>query len=235
MVNKIISSRKLTVRSARARRVNKKRESLVNNTEQYGVARFNAKAYPLPDNFRTTLVYYDQIDYTAVVTPQLYIFRGNGPFDPDQTGTGSQPVGWDNLTTFYSVAGPVASRIRIKAFNQTTAALQIGVLAATTTTMVTSYEQMRYVGATARFMDLDGTTRGGRSFGSMASTGVSTKVIGRPWNSAFLTQVTTNPSQQWYWIIAIQTADQATAISMNLQITVEYDIVFSDPKFVALS
>jgi hypothetical protein len=201
----------------------------------YNTLRFNARRFPLPESFRTTLVYYEQINYTAVTTPQLYIFRGNGPYDPNQTGTGLQPVGYDNLSTFYSIYGCIGSRITIKAFNLSTVVVQLALAATQESTTVSSYDQLAYFGAGVKFLSLDGTTRGGSSFGELAHQGASTKVKGKPWNADFLATVSSVPGTQFYWSIAIQTADQATAISLGLQITVEYDVVYSSPKFVTLS
>ena len=201
----------------------------------YSIPRFNARKYPLPEVFRTTLVYFEQINFVAVTTPQLYIFRGNGPYDPNQTGTGSQPVGYDNLATFYSSIGTVASRITITLMNNTQTVVQLALAPTLASNTVSSYEQLRYFGKAVKLLDLDGTSRGGRSHGKIIHTGVSVAVVGKPWDNDFSSLVTAVPYQQWYWTIAFQNSDQASNLSVNMQVTLEYDVVYSAPKFVTLS
>lgn len=234
MVSNKRNNARLTGYGARDRKKNKNGgKEVINN--YYNVARFNRRMYPLPETFRTTLVYYEQVNFSAVTTPQLYVFRGNSPYDPDQTGTGGQPVGWDNLATFYSSVGVVASRITFKVVNGISNVLQLAVSPVSTSTQFSSYEQMRYYGTDVKYLDLDGTTRGGSSFGTLQSTAVSTRVLGRPWSADFISLVTSVTGLQWYWVLGIQSADTVTAITANVQITIEYDVIYSLPKLVALS
>lgn len=57
----------------------------------------------VPDNFRVQLTYFDQFPLNAGSTvPDNYVFRANSLFDPNLTGAGHQPLGYDQWTTFYS-------------------------------------------------------------------------------------------------------------------------------------
>lgn len=47
----------------------------------------------------------------------INVFRGNSPFDPDQTGVGSQPLGYDQWSAFYSQTYTAASKISIDLWN----------------------------------------------------------------------------------------------------------------------
>lgn len=58
----------------------------------------------LPKQMRQTLVYSQLVPLSSVVTPGLvtrYNFRMNGMFDPDASGTGHQPMGYDQLAALY--------------------------------------------------------------------------------------------------------------------------------------
>jgi hypothetical protein len=48
-------------------------------------------------------VYADEIDRTLIGSfTNIYTFNANGLFDPDQTGTGHQPLGYDQFTPDYN-------------------------------------------------------------------------------------------------------------------------------------
>lgn len=57
----------------------------------------------VPDRTQVELTYFDQFSLNpAVNTPDNYVFRANSLFDPNLTGTGHQPLSYDQWTTFYS-------------------------------------------------------------------------------------------------------------------------------------
>ncbi len=57
----------------------------------------------VPDKFRTTLTYVDQFVLNSTTTStDNYVFRANSLFDPNYTGSGHQPLGYDQWTTFYN-------------------------------------------------------------------------------------------------------------------------------------
>lgn len=223
---------------SRSRKNNKNNnisKQISSNSNQYNRVQFNSRSFPLPVSFRTTLVYYEQVSFTAVTTPQTYAFRGNSPFDPNQTGTGAQPVGYDNLATFYEEYLVIGSKIKIDIFNLGTVPVQLAVSPTMQVTTYTTYDQAAYFGNQARFLTVDGTSRGGQSFGKVQHTGVTTQILQQPVDRDFRSVFTTNPSKQWYWLIAFQSADQVTAISCTIQVTIWYDLELSGPKLVALS
>jgi hypothetical protein len=191
-------------------------------------------AQVFPNHYRTTLTYREQVNYTAVTTPQNYIFRGNSVFDPNQTGTGSQPVGFDNLSTFFESYYVIGSRMKVFLINQSTPVMQISISPTNATGMVTTYDQSLLY-PHSKFLVVDGVTRGGKSMGSLTHQMSTLSFFDEPYDRDFLSLVTTNPSKQFYWAINFQTADQVTAITCNIQFTIDYDVIFQSRKFVALS
>jgi len=57
---------------------------------------------PIPDRYMVKLKYADTIALTSAATPVAHLFRTNSLFDPDYTGVGHQPYGYDQLTPLYS-------------------------------------------------------------------------------------------------------------------------------------
>jgi len=191
-------------------------------------------AQVFPPHFRTTLTYYEQVNFSLVSTPQTYVFRGNGPYDPNQTGTGNQPVGYDNLSTFYDSVYAIGSKISITVANQTTQILQVALAPTISTSMITAYDQSQYYPGVKK-INVDGTTRGGNSFKRITNQLSTLRFFSEPFDNDFVSLVTTIPARQWYWTIAMQTADTVSALTLNMQVQISYDVVFIGRKLVLLS
>lgn len=56
---------------------------------------------PLPEVLQTKLKYCQFISRTFSTAPDQYAIRMNGMYDPDYTGVGHQPYGFDELSTLY--------------------------------------------------------------------------------------------------------------------------------------
>lgn len=74
---------------------------------------------PLPSKGYYKFRYQDSGFTFAITSPTYFVsrmFRGNGPYDPDFTGVGTQPYGYDQYLAFPGVFGRyrcVASKIKI--------------------------------------------------------------------------------------------------------------------------
>jgi len=70
---------------------------------------------PIPDSMVTTLVYGDNKEFAAGIagTPNSFIIRANSCFDPDFTGVGHQPMGFDQWANFYNHVTVLKSTIKI--------------------------------------------------------------------------------------------------------------------------
>lgn len=66
------------------------------------VRRITQPGLILPDKLITTLTYSSVVSYAPGVAAEDRQFNLNSLFDPDRTGTGHQPMGFDQLKTFYN-------------------------------------------------------------------------------------------------------------------------------------
>ena len=76
---------------------------------------------PIPDKSLVKLRYCQRcaINPAAGVT-NSYLFRANSLFDPDLTGTGHQPLGFDEWAKFYRRYCVLGSKITVQAINVST-------------------------------------------------------------------------------------------------------------------
>lgn len=196
--------------------------------------RINPSRSLLPISMRCTHQYYQQINFSAVTTPQVYIFRGNGAYDPDQTGTGSQPVGWDNMLDFYGGNFCVGSVIKFNIVNLGVATAQFSITPTRDSTTLSSYNDALIMPGT-KIAIADGTSKGGKSFTSLSHSASTLSFLHSTYDRDFIATGQAVPGKQWYWSLTAQSFDQATALSFSIQATILYDIVWIDRKLVPLS
>jgi hypothetical protein len=192
-------------------------------------------AFPLPRSLRTTLPYYEQVNLVSNSTPFIYVFRMNGPYDPNQTGSGAQPVGWDNMLTFYNQAFCVGSRIEVRVVNNGTVPLQFGIAPTNAANSLGSFDAMEYYSRDAVFGECDGTGRGGRSVCRRFNQMEVLRFYAQPYDADFVSAGQALPGRNAFWTVAFQSADQTTLVNANVQFRVYYDVIFTSPIPVALS
>jgi len=83
---------------------------------ELSISRFPGIGFP--DQLRCTLRYSDAgSQFTASITPAAQVFRANSLFDPDLTGSGSQPEYFDQLSAVYGQYCVQACHFKAEIFN----------------------------------------------------------------------------------------------------------------------
>lgn len=176
----------------------------------------------VPDKLFTTLKYSDLKTFTGTGL-QRHTYRGNSLFDPDFTGGGTQPLGFDQWATFYSRYKVHSASLSLRIMNiSTSQAVQV-VLVPTITSLLTSgniqdVANMPY--ARSKFIQI----AGGNAF-SMLRNNIMTKVI-RGENirdDDYSALITSNPIKQYHWHIAIQ---DITSLLDIINVTIQTQITF---------
>jgi len=181
-----------------------------------------------PDRYRTTLRYSENLALTATSgVPVVYSYRGNNVFDPNSTGTGNQPAGFDSLAAHYRYYRVFGSRFTIIASNGSNSnvpgEMALVPLSTTPTSTVPDYAAQAY--ATVGVVSSPSTAL------TLSSTMTTSRIFGQPTVSVgaadeFASRVTTGPVKEWYWtIIWVAIDGSTTLISQNI-LTIEYDVEF---------
>jgi hypothetical protein len=190
----------------------------------------------MPDTWRCTHPYYEQFNLVSSSTPFIYVFRANSLFDPNQTGSGAQPVGYDQLSGFYNSWFVVSSRIEVTVINNNSSIpIQFALLPTQAASSITTFDQARYYPRHSKFLTLDASSRGGKSSGSLSNQIVTLKFLSQPYDRDMQSQGSANPSVNAFWTLAFQTTDQSTLINANVQVKLYYDTIWSQPLAVSLS
>lgn len=181
----------------------------------------------LPDSTKVMLRYCDRFAVAPIAGATMQqVFRGNSLFDPDYTGTGHQPTGFDQLSALYKWYNVLASSIKVE------------LVANMTGTAIASAEVS--IIPTVNGGDFGGTepevireNRYGKlklmSYQSLPQSAThymtTSKMLGKDVrgtasNTGAL--YTTNPAEGWFWHVIIQATDEATTLDMVAYVTVTY-------------
>jgi len=183
-----------------------------------------------PDQLRCTLRYSDAgSQFTASIAPAAQVFRANSLFDPDLTGSGSQPEYFDQIAAVYGQYCVMGCRFKAEVFNTGTTSNVAVILYSDANIATQSVENMtehRYakhgVVSAKGGMDritielppiLNSTIQGEKSLNSDPSN---------------YTGVGTNPTDPTYAIFRTSAMDNATNSNIYCNFYLEYDCWFKE-------
>lgn len=205
----------------------------------YGSAAMARQIPSFGFSYRATLRYHDEVNLgTCSATPASYVMAANGLYDPDITGTGHQPMGFDQLMAFFQHYCVLSSNIRVQfRCGDTTQLFRCAVAVNRGTSALTSWNRLVETGDTV--------------YGANASLPINSGPI-PIWycnrvNIADFQHVANMLDQDD--LRGTASANPATAISYTLytagdastasvtlaSVTIEYDAMFTEPLQVAQS
>ncbi len=217
------------------------------------VSRVGRPMQLLPNTRRVTLKYtnFHLNSVTDIPAAGYFVFNyaGNGLFDPDITGVGGQPRGFDQLAALYRRYYVIKSNIEVSFAPDadSVAGLFCGVIpqasSATELTKVpyygtTSAEIATRVGGAEQFHNLPrwSITQMPFSHANASSTmhrrastrGIlDTKSIDR---SDLQALVTANPVELWHWTVILGALNEAAQTDVGtILVKLSYDCIFMDP------
>lgn len=186
----------------------------------------------IPDKMYIKLKYStNQLIASSGNTPGLYIFRGNSVFDPDYSGIGDQPVGFDQWAQFYKDYKVLASKITVTAIAQSNLAANVACVSINPETSVPTtgltpinliqhpYSRHRYIG--------QGDGPAPPTFSNYMTT---KKMYGLKdvCDEQYIANVATNPQIQWYWNVSISPTNNTTSVGANIVAVITYYVEFSN-------
>jgi hypothetical protein len=180
------------------------------------------------------------VDQTHATTAQNYFFSANGMYDPNITGTGHQPMGFDTMMTYYEQATVLHSCITVQAYNNsTTVPCRVWLSLAPDTTAITDTTELTENGL-IKHVDLN--TVGANRIGVLSLGCDIAKYFGRQRGRGILDDVNlyctaaANPTEQVYFNIC-SSGILATSgtYNMTFQAILSYDVVFWEPRKAATS
>lgn len=230
-------------RRRRRRRRNNTRVIVQQGEIQYtpirqSILRF--KGVGLPDQYFTKLQWAETYNLTSVGSIASQIFRGNSLYDPDYTGVGTQPYYFDQLAGLYKKYIVYASKIQVT-FVQGTGS---GGGAFCTVYLVPKPTDVALPTSADEETQLPrcksaqmGPNTGGDGVIKISHYGKSATIIGRLLSSddVLSANTTSNPTQQFYWHIGVQSMDETTTPNIYAKVTITYYCKFFDRDYPGAS
>lgn len=207
------------------------------------IAQLLGRAPVFATEYRNKVFYYEQGLSFSTATPgatSSYFFSANGLYDPNITGTGHQPMGFDQLMLFFEQYTVVTSKITITTYQASAAPLRAAVALTPDTTAITD---------PIRIME-NGLIRSAVIGRADVNTVVKTmnlacnvaKYMGRNMNLRELVQDVTlsgtaaaNPTEQVYYTLYAWDPFLGAVAGMYFDVVLEYDAIFWEPRKLAVS
>jgi hypothetical protein len=186
----------------------------------------------MPVHFRTTLSYAEKISINATSgVAATQVFSANGLYDPDVTGTGHQPRGFDQLMAMYDHY--VVERARIVVRTDNSGNSRPGILAIMVRDSATaSSEILDYLENNRATKGLTGCSGSKQqTFSHSVDVG---KFLGRSnvlADPELKGSASANPTEQLYFHVSIGDTDDITNLNAVFCIMeIQYDVVLIEPK-----
>lgn len=181
----------------------------------------------------------------ATGVKQDYFISCNGAFDPNVTGVGHQPIGFDQMMLFYEHYCVISSRIESRWKSEGKSDAEVGVylspdaVASTDVDKAIENGQIKFTNCLG---DLGTANYRVPSAASVALACDLTKEFGRSRSAKNLIDddtmcgtVTANPAEQTYFGLTAWGSPQGTSMNLYVSFVVSYDIIFFEPRKLASS
>lgn len=219
--------RKIKKTSRRPRRYRRKQRKMLSFTKA-----------PIPNRFATKLRYVDwaTIDPGVAGIAGVHVIKANGLYDPDFTGTGHQPRGFDQFMTMYDHFTVVGAKITVDistGHGSSFSPLMFGIALKDTTTPFTDANDYmegrnvvsRIVGATS--------TSGNANTAHLTKFFSTRKFLGRskPLSDPQLKgNISSDPTELASFHIFVAPLASTDESLMTINYRIEYLTVFTEPK-----
>jgi len=166
---------------------------------------------------------------TGAVTAGSYVYSANGLYDPNITGTGHQPMGFDQLMLMYDHYTVTGAKITVNFDNPSTLAIIGGIQISDSPTPLTTPGQIVENG----LFTYGTLTSSVQNKCQMVATVGIAKFMGRPellTEDDFRGSVTSNPVEQVYFIIYAWNLNSLATNPIVTDILIEYAVTLTEPK-----
>lgn len=223
---------KRTYRSKRARpvparrRMAKRRYVPRKNRPSVSIQRGQFSA----DTQMVKLVYADSYTLTTGAGMAFQTMSGNSLFDPDTTGVGHQPRGYDQFSALYANYVVFSSSITVQFVSSSdipivTALIPLNNNAAGSFGTAIQTSEIKYAKTTTSTKTGRGAIWMKHYMSSARMFGVPPVQISTQYNyqgASGNTGVGTNPATQWRWIVGAQAVDLVTSVPVYARVIVTY-------------
>lgn len=182
--------------------------------------------------------YVETIPLTTGVggTTAYYIFSANGMYDPNISGTGHQPMFFDQMTAIYNHYCVIGSRAKIEIAQTADVAVDatVGCILNDDTAVPALNGFNEHPTSSHALFAASNTTRAPVVFYKYFSAKKNFGNFDQA-NSQFTGTSGSNPGEQMYYIVYADSTQAAAALTLRVTVTIEYTAIWSERFHVASS
>lgn len=170
-------------------------------------------------------------------TAGTYVFSLNGMFDPDITGTGGQPMGFDQMMVFYEHYTVLRSHVTAVIRNQSTTLYTDAALCVRADNVSTTSIEAIMESGNATAVKL--TTANGQ--GSLKELAINVDIAKFGGFDDILDEtesrgsVAANPTEQTYLHVNTWNSETVGTVNIWVEIRIQYYAVFTEPRVITIS
>jgi hypothetical protein len=208
------------------RDINERVEQYLGSVSNYVVPDtiYRFKGIIAPDRLFTHLEYsFGSYNIMPAATTGTLLVAGNSPYDPDKTGTGTQPFGFVQWSALYGRYRVRRSRILI-ANTSTTVPYRLTCTPTTDTSLPSTVEQGLQNPYTSNYSM--STSLQKYFVDSSMETAKIYGVTSIAQQSGFSGAVSGDPTSLWYWRIRAAVYDGVTSATAYAQVLIVYEVEF---------
>lgn len=234
----VYNFKKRSVRPRRPRRAFKRRATRVGRRKPLNNKTQVTAGLGFPKQMLMKHRYVENIVLQGVTgSSATYRFSANGLYDPNITGTGHQPLYFDQMATLYNHYCVIGSKITYQIQNNnSTYTLGVATFVNDDTSLTTSTIQA-----------LAEQSAGNVRLVSAAGRGPSKIFLTKKWSAKKMfpgsvlsnydlsASITSNPAEQSYFDIMIQDPTSSVTVDANILVTIEYIAIWTELRDVAQS
>lgn len=188
--------------------------------------------------FRTQYITPDLVlDSGLGGAPDTHVYSLNGLYDPDVTGVGHQPLGFDQIMPMYDHYTVIGARVRVTASNSDPTYAQRVILSIRDTATVSTALTNILENGMNRWLTLPQRDAGG-STRTLSINCSPSKFFGRKvlQDDKYQGTIITNPADQVYLHLTISPASSgADAAPVHCTVQIQYIAILTEPKMLQLS
>lgn len=193
----------------------------------------NSPARPLGQKFFFKCRYYDDIvlDPTTGGVPATHIFRLNSLYDPDYTGIGHQPLGFDQIMPLYNHYTVLGAKVTLIWSNHDPSYNKMCIAQIKDNTTLSTISGEMIENAMCKYAVI-APKQAGPSINKMVFTISMSKFFGRPilGEHDFTADIVTNPVEKVYLHLTSNPFDAVDATDTHVSVLIEYVALLTEPK-----
>jgi hypothetical protein len=187
---------------------------------------------------RKQLNYYSSgVIVSGASSANAYVFSANGMFDPDITGTGGQPMSFDQAMLFYNHYTVHRSTMQVTFMSDSaTLRASVGLFVSGSATVTTTIEQLLENGDGAfQILEFAGAYGGTATFRRTLNVGRFQDVKDVMDDPNMRGDSASNPTEQAYYHLVVFNTGTAATVQVDFQAVITYDATFHEPRKGPLS